>query len=892
MNDLSLQGVIDRFTQAMREVGIETEATIQADGRRHRFRVTGDKAGDDNGWYVLHLDGVPAGAFGCWKRSVSETWCAKSPTSLTHEERQALHDRMEASRRAQEAEQARVRAECKTKAERLWNEAAETVSADHPYLVTKGVKSYGLRQLRGALVVPVRADGGGLVGLQFIQPDGGKRFLTGTPKAGSYHRISGSMERVLICEGYATGASLHEATGCAVAIAFDAGNLLAVSQTIRERLPDAVMVLCADDDRRNPANPGMTKARAAAHAVGGLLAVPVFPAADGTDFNDMHHAQGIGAVRATVEAACAPDEQHETGGDEHVAEVSSVGAGGVIERHAYAGGEYQLTPRGVFFIDDRGDSKWICSPLRIIAKTRDGKSVEWGRLLEWTDDDGVPHRWAMPMELLQGDGGDVRRELARQGLSIAPGNKSRDLLASYLQIWPTDARARCVDRLGWHGGVYLTPNETIGADSELVVFQNAHALEPALSVSATALDWRNSVASLASGNSRMMFAISVAFAGPLAEIAGEASGGFHLRGSSSSGKSTALKAACSVWGAPDAYLRLWRATANGLEGLAALHNDGVLVLDELSQIDPREAGEAAYMLANGQGKARASRTGAARQPARWRALFLSAGEVSLSALIASSGKRANAGQEVRLADIPADAGAGLGAFECLHGFDSASALADALTVAGAQHHGAVGLAWLHRIVEARTSLSSLIWQGVQDFVTETVPAGASGQVMRVARRFGLVAVAGELASHFGFTGWADAAASDAVAKCFAAWLEGFGGTVNREQQQMLAQVRGFFEAHGASRFESLKATDDQRVHNRVGFIKRNEDSQIQYWVLPGAFQSEICKGLDHKAVETELAARGWIELDGTRKQVSEYVPAMGKTTRVYVFTPAMWEDAA
>lgn len=573
-------------------------------------------------------------------------------------------------------------------------------------------------------------------------------------------------------------------------------------------------------------------------------------------------------------------------------QAASGDVAGEIERHAYAGGEYQVSPRGVFFTDDKGDSKWICSPLRIIAKTRDGKSVEWGRLLEWTDDDGVPHRWAMPMELLQGDGGDVRRELARQGLSIAPAGRTRDLLASYLQIWPTDARARCVDRLGWHGDAYLTPSETIGNDSELVVFQNAHALEPALSVSGTTADWRNSVARLAEGNSRMVFAISVAFAGPLAAIAGEVSGGFHLRGSSSSGKSTALKAACSVWGAPDAYLRLWRATANGLEGLAALHNDGVLVLDELSQIDPREAGEAAYMLANGQGKARASRTGAARQPARWRVLFLSAGEVSLSALIASSGKRANAGQEVRLADIPADAGAGLGAFERLHDCDSASALADALTVAGAQHHGAVGLAWLHRIVEDRASLPALIWQGVQDFVAETVPAGASGQVVRVARRFGLVAVAGELATHYGLTGWAEGVASGAVSKCFAAWLEGFGGTTNREQQTMLEQVRGFIEAHGASRFESMDAANDQRVPNRAGFYRQASGDQREYLVLPGVFKSEVCKGLDHRTVAKQMADCGWlkVEKDGG-KTASVKLPGMGKT-RVYLFTPAMWEDAA
>ena len=130
-----------------------------------------------------------------------------------------------------------------------------------------------------------------------------------------------------------------------------------------------------------------------------------------------------------------------------------------------------------------------------------------------------------------------------------------------------------------------------------------------MSESGTADEWRDSVAALAAGNTRLVFALSVAFAGTLAEIAGEDSGGFHLRGASSSGKSTALKLAASVWGNPSTYVRLWRGTVNGLEGLATLHNDSLLILDEIGQIDPNDAGEAAYLLANGQGKARASRNG-------------------------------------------------------------------------------------------------------------------------------------------------------------------------------------------------------------------------------------------------------------------------------------------
>ena len=272
-----------------------------------------------------------------------------------------------------------------------------------------------------------------------------------------------------------------------------------------------------------------------------------------------------------------------------------------------------------------------------------------------------------------------------------------------------------------------------------------------------------------------------------------------------------------MWGDPLTYARAWRATANGLEGLASLHNDGLLILDELSQCDPKEAGEAAYLLANGQGKARAHRNGTARASLRWRLLFLSAGEESLATLIARTGRKANAGQEVRLADFDADAGAGLGAFETLNGCDSPAALSLALKDAATRHHGVAGLVWLRAVVNDRDKLADNITGGVRQFVAQNTPPDAAGQVLRVAQRFGLVAVAGELATHYGVTGWVEGEATQAASRCFAAWLDSFGGAGNREDRLLLAQVRGFFETHGASRFEDVGASIDQRVINRAGF---------------------------------------------------------------------------
>lgn len=537
-------------------------------------------------------------------------------------------------------------------------------------------------------------------------------------------------------------------------------------------------------------------------------------------------------------------------------------------------------------------SLWICSPLRVLAKTRDSRSDAWGRLVRWADADGRVHEWSLPLAELQGDGLDVRRELARQGLVIAPGKRARDLLTSALQVWPVEKRARCVERLGWHAGVYVLPGEVIGASDELTVFQNSHSVAPAFATVGTMEQWRDSVATLAGGNSRIVFAISLALAAPLADVVGEDGGGFHLRGASSTGKTTALHVAASVWGDPREYCRSWRTTSNGLEGLAALHNDGLLILDELSQVDPREAGESAYLLANGQGKARATRNGTARQAAHWRLLFLSAGEESLAGLMGRAGRKATAGMETRLAEIDADAGAGLGLFEERHDQPTPAALALALKDAASRCHGAIGLAWLRFIVTARPRLGDIIADGIKRFVDEAVPPDAGGQALRVARRFALVAAAGELATAFNLTGWAKGAARAAARKCFDSWLAGFGGGGNRETLAILSQVRGFFEAHGQSRFALLDDTlpDERTVINRAGFVRRTADGTREYLVLPEAFKKELCAGYDIKLVTKVLIAAGWLIPPAGDSHVAQRqnIVGMGRT-RVYVLTARMWE---
>jgi putative DNA primase/helicase len=292
---------IEQFRAAIHRAGLLAPEVIEPDGKLHRFASNG-KRSDDAGWYVLHADGIPAGAFGDWRGGLSETWRAEIGRRLSPSEEAAYRRRVDAMRREREAEEAKRKSEARETAAAIWR-AAWPAPDDHPYLIKKGIKCHGLRVHDGALVIPMR-HGAELHSLQFIGADGDKRFLATGRVSGCYFPIGKPNGTLCIAEGYATGASIHEATRCAVAVAFNAGNLLPAARALRGEFPDLRLIVCADDDAKTPGNPGLTKAREAALAVGALLAIPDFGSSrpeGATDFNDLHQYAGLEAVRAAID---------------------------------------------------------------------------------------------------------------------------------------------------------------------------------------------------------------------------------------------------------------------------------------------------------------------------------------------------------------------------------------------------------------------------------------------------------------------------------------------------------------------------------------------------------------------------------------------------------------
>ncbi|GGD93484.1 hypothetical protein GCM10011390_10330 [Aureimonas endophytica] len=552
--------------------------------------------------------------------------------------------------------------------------------------------------------------------------------------------------------------------------------------------------------------------------------------------------------------------------------------------------------------------RWVFSPLRIVADTRNLDGEEWGRLLEIVDRDKRTKLVAMPMSMLAGDGNPYRERCLSAGLIMAPGRFAREALHEYISMSRPADRAQCVSRTGWHDRAYVTMDGTFGENRERVIVQRpeASSFTHAFRQRGTLAGWQENVARLAIGNSRLVLALSAAFAGPLLYPVSAEGGGFHFRGASSTGKSTTLIAAGSVWGGGGlhGFLKTWRGTANGLEGTAATHSDALLCLDEMGQVSASEAGQVAYMLANGQGKTRAGRSGEARASAEWRLIFLSTGEIGLSDKMTEDGRgrRAAAGQEVRVVDIAADAGAGLGLFENIHGFPSATAFAEHLKRATGENYGIPSREFLSAITEDFDNLAPLVKGFCTEFVDTHCPAKADGQVKRVAGRFALVAAGGELAAKLGILPWPEGEAEAGAARCFKDWLGLRGGVEPAEDRQAVAAVRRFIELHGTSRFEPMgdlvpKDRDgwpvEQRTINRVGFRNRIEDGSTEYLVLPEAWKSEICAGLDSAAVLRALADRGMIQRDrGGKFTIPRRVPGFPKgQIRLHVLTSTLMEGA-
>jgi putative DNA primase/helicase len=554
---------------------------------------------------------------------------------------------------------------------------------------------------------------------------------------------------------------------------------------------------------------------------------------------------------------------------------------------------------GVYFVDENsGEKTWICSPLEVVAETQTETGENYGRLLRWSDSKERLKTWAMPLELVHSDSFELVKYLVNRGLLIGTSRTHHDRLKNYINLSQPEETIICTAKIGWHNGVYVFPDESIGASENRIVYQPEYAAAHKYVVRGTLEEWRENISQHCIGNSRLAFGVSIAFASVLLPIIDVQSGGFHYRGSTSSGKSTAGFVAGSVFGGSDdelGFAESWKTTANGLESVAEMHNHSFLPLDELAQIDARQAGDVAYMLGNGAGKRRMTKTVTARRSLSWQLLFLSNGEISLADKMKEAGLTIRGGQAVRCLDIPADI-CKFGVFDNLHGFPNGQSFADYLRSTARKFYGTASREYLRGLVEKSAEDIRAAWHTFQErFIAKLLPESKQypQEVFRAAKRFALVAFAGEMASSLGVTGWQAKEAINAAEIIFRAWFDNRAGRGSSDAERAISQIRAFIEAHGTSRFEMLTASDESldtsRINNRAGFRKVNDAGEMEYLFLPEIFRSEVCRGFDYKFVCKILDERRLLRHDpaGFQKQLKYG----GVQIRPYWVSSKIMEDA-
>ncbi len=530
---------------------------------------------------------------------------------------------------------------------------------------------------------------------------------------------------------------------------------------------------------------------------------------------------------------------------------------------------------------------WQCSYLIVKCRCRDGNSGNWGYLVELIDADGKRKECTLPADIIN-DPKPYIKTLLNLGLKMKP--YAHATIASYIQSTTTKKRATDVYKVGWHTidnkQVYVFPGKVYGSPKNPVLLDIKGGIQPEpFTVKGNLQQWNETIGKYLPQNHRLIVVSCIGLAATILGLQEEAENfGIHFKGGSSMGKTTALHVAKSVMGNK---INPWRTTDNAAEGLAALHHHNLLMLDELSQVEGRAADQMIYMLGNGQGKARANRSGEARGIIDFKTLFLSTGEISLSEKIAECGKRTKAGQAVRMLEIEADAETGHGIFNSIHDQPSAAQLSDYLKQQATKHSGAVLDHFLTKLLKNPDNALLSIKAKQREWLDDHCEPDANGQVKRVARNMALIAATGEIAIEWGcFAALQQDAAMRAIAVLFYDWYNSNKADDPQEVTATIKALRQFLEQHGSSRFETWGGDSEEphKTINRAGF-RKPVGGAYQYYLFKGTFRTEICQGGDPVVIARTLADKGIFIKDKKHKTApSTTIPNYG-TDRMYHINP-------
>ncbi|QIA77691.1 DUF927 domain-containing protein [Rodentibacter caecimuris] len=474
--------------------------------------------------------------------------------------------------------------------------------------------------------------------------------------------------------------------------------------------------------------------------------------------------------------------------------------------------------------------------------------------------------------------------LKQKGVRLTNSQRLKPHLADYLQDTQDKPIYQIVNETGWQAdfNAYILPNgEVLGKPNQPVYFNNKSATTAGYQSKGTLSDWQREIGQYIEGNHSMMLGVACALAAPLIGLIGAESFGVHLFGKSSAGKTTIANIASSIYGEPDLIRLSWNGTSLGLINEAAARNDGFIPLDEIGQgASKKHVEQTAYALFNGVGKIQGAKEGGNRELNRWRILAFSTGEQDLELYLKQDNIRTNAGQLVRLLNIP------ITPASTFYHFGNGKAHADHLNAMTRQYYGTMGKAWIMWLLENKQAVVAEYqryaaqWQAM-------LPSDASPQVKRVAGRFALLETALQLASPF--TGWKTIENQTALLHSFNEWVNEYG-LHSREEKQIIEQVNGWLLRYG-SRFIEIPLNPNQKEPNDTAgyrLLVNERNDKEKFFIYPQVYLGDVIKGFNEKQANEILFNAGMLERSNeTPPRFRVRVPASvdKKQTRCYVLIP-------
>lgn len=761
---------------------------------------------------------------------------------------------------------------------------ANAKQGESDYLKAKGFDSTTVTLLAdGSLIIPLIDTDGTITAAQTIKPNGDKRLLLDSAKNGSYYPINEpvNVSTVIIAEGLATAMTcqLIQPEAHTVA-AIDASNLIHVAKVMRTKYPESQIIIAGDNDiKPDQPNTGKLAAEKAAKAVNGIAVLP--PTDDKADWDDYRLSHGIEAARQAFNAEV--DKQ----GSKVMIEID-------VNHKALKSDPMKIRIEsrddGVFLVTPKADKEtgeiinheqWLSNAIKRITKGVNDLNQKY-LIFEW----GNNNVQAVPM----GDIGEREgwKTLKNAGLIVTTKSGLRQSLSDWLLRQKFKENWSITNKSGWHKGAYIMPDGSIiGTPEQPIFFNGQSAAATAYQTSGTVESWRNDVARLANGNSFMMFAIGAALAAPMTSITGADSFGIHIYAQSTAGKSTTADMAVSLYGDPDLQRLTWYGTEYGMTNEAVAHNDGLLYLDEVGQgADPKHVYKSAYTLFNGKGKIQGAKDGGNRQVQSWRTVAISTGEKDIETFLLNSGVKVNAGQLVRLLNIPIERATEL------HECETGKAHADLIKVNCRDSYGAAGRYWIEYLSNHKDEAKEA-YRAAQQRWNKLIPSSYGEQVHRASDRFATIEAA--LIMGRVITGWSEQDCRDVVQAIFNVWVAEFG-TGNKEYEQIKEQAEAFLNAHGLSRFAPIPYdVRDLPIRDLAGYRKKgsNEDDPIIFYTFPSAFEKEIAAGFNYKQFAEALKMAGMLTPPTSGRGYQRKSPRIdGRQFNVYVlqFAPESTEE--